>query len=735
MRALVNQAWEHGTDGYWDRVSALRRYIAATGGIGKPTETPAVVQARRERIELVMISWARQASNDHAAYAFNDTRTGEPLEQERMHYQIHLALDQYPFVDIAAYRGSGKTTQVAEIKPLHVLGHNSSALFRLVSEGSDTAVMRVRNSRNHIDQNARHRMVFPGLRPAEGMPWNDEAYTVARQVIAKDASFSGGGYNAAVVGGRCTHLLGDDVVPPSAITSVTDRATVELRWENVWTKMLFSVDPHIWYPHTPWHELDLSAKINKSAAYRHLRFAVGGPEGCLACPDHGGKRCGIPFHNPWAPRHDPPSALRQIYLRDGSLSYSRSHLLIPIASETSLFPGPLFANGIKRPDLVLRRPWRWWAEHGIRIVFGVDLAIGAGTGADFTVIYVLGFDAKGTRYTIDIIRHKTDDYRVQRQLVIDAYAKYRPDLIYIEATQYQRVFTSLLAHTTSMPVKPFYPLGTGKARRVEGAEKRDLKFGVPGLRIYFENQRWYFPYGDEYSQEMIDLHIDELQHFALTAEGKVEGVGAHDDTVTSGWIASCAALKLGADLSDDLGDGLEGIEDLPPAAVVPKLPALGEFVPLAPGAGQAVQAPVPRQARPHPKAYDAIYGVLVNLDGDKARRGVGQLGAQLEGLVQYLEGVKEAPDPARMMRMGFAPRIAGTISGLCSRQGWEEVLYVLRDLRQEHVRRTTGGDRFALARATEELEGQLYEGEGWVGGKTLDELSVPGALDLDQLLG
>lgn len=707
---VVRGVWSHGDGGFWDRVSATRALIRQRGGLGKPNETRATLKERARKLELVWISWSRQDCNDFASYAFRDSSNDSEFRQAKMHWQMQTAFHGTGNVAVEAYRGSGKTSQ-EEIAITWTLGKDPNKLIKLLSEGGDTASERVRNVRNHIESNRLLRHVFPGLRRKEGMPWTDQQITVQRSLIDRNPSLGGWGYNSKGVGGRANLLVGDDVIPPKAMSSPTVRRECITMWNNVWTKMLFP-DSKIWFVFTPWHELDLGAKIRTNDTFQHLYYPVGGVTGCRSCPDFGGKPCGIPFHNPWAPHLWSSEKLRGIYRRDGSLSYSRSHLLIPLASELSLFPEQLFV-GVKRADLVMGKPWRWWAAHGIRRVFGVDLALGAGTGHDWFVIFCLGFDERGHRYVVDILHKQSADYRVQLQWVADFYARHRPELIFVEGTQYQRVFSSMLQNTTALPVKAFYPLGAGKGRRVEGADKRDLKFGVPGLRIHLENKKYHIPYGDEYSRDLADIYINELKHFAISEDGKVQGVGAHDDTAMAGWIADQAALRLGAGMGidADLGDDLEGLEDYEIGGDLYRPPDLGRAVEslLADGAGVATSVQVPdsydptrpEPTRPETEIYDIVWNRSKPIKTET-----------LDNYLRMLGQLNEPPTVVALVKAGFSPRDSGKLAALVGRYGVEACIYVFRDRITEILTARVVANQDRLLEITDEEEAALDEEDG-----------------------
>ena len=53
-----------------------------------------------------------------------------------------------------------------------------------------------------------------------------------------------------------------------------------------------------------------------------------------------------------------------------------------------------------------------------------------------------------------------------------------------------------------------------------------------------------FPYGDNASRRVTNLIIEELSMFSITAAGKFEGVGAHDDLVMGLALANSATHTL-----------------------------------------------------------------------------------------------------------------------------------------------------------------------------------------------
>ncbi|MCA9547204.1 MAG: hypothetical protein KC613_22535 [Myxococcales bacterium] len=216
----------------------------------------------------------------------------------------------------------------------------------------------------------------------------------------------------------------------------------------------------------------------------------------------------------------------------GRLAYAQEILLKPISNETSLFPPELFTQhpGTLRDDL---RLGRWTLpdirEAGLSVFIGVDVAISAEVGSDYTVIAVAGVDDNRNRYLIDLIRFRGLSFQAQLERIKSTSRKYDADLVFIEANQMQVLFSAELQRTTDLPVKPF----------VTGADKRSLTRGVASLRPLFENGKWGIPRGDRESIEATDVLLGELKDFAVV-DGRLEGVGNHDDTVMALWICDQA---------------------------------------------------------------------------------------------------------------------------------------------------------------------------------------------------
>jgi hypothetical protein len=237
----------------------------------------------------------------------------------------------------------------------------------------------------------------------------------------------------------------------------------------------------------------------------------------------------------------------------GTVAFTREILVSPVSDEMAIFPSTLFPplydkTLLIRPDRAKRRALG--IEHGVFI--GVDFARSANTGADWFVIFVIGKDKHGTIYVLDIIRRKGYDFQKQISLIEMVSKRYSPQLVFIESNAAQQILSSEVRRTTSVPVKEFV---------TTAQNKYPLDKGVPGLRILMENNKLVIPYGkDELmrTRGLMNAWMFEMQQFGFI-DGKLQGIGSHDDQVMAFWFAVEASKHGGFNF--DMGGGGEGDGD------------------------------------------------------------------------------------------------------------------------------------------------------------------------------
>lgn len=286
---------------------------------------------------------------------------------------------------------------------------------------------------------------------------------------------------------------------------------------------------------TPYHQADLYAALSKNKQWHFARYP--------AIIDYNTKH----ERAMWPERY-PLEALYKRREEIGNIRFAREMLCLPVADDMSLFPSHFFKGEVELHHTKLGMPLEDWKHKGLKAIFvGVDFALSANVGADYTVIWTMGVDEKGTRWIIDIQREHGMSFNEQKQLIVDTAKKYKPALVYLESNQSQRIFGDELIRETDLPVKHFHTT----------AEKHELEKGIPALRLLFENRKIRIPKADSSAMgpTPVDVWMDEMRNMTF-AQGKVMSTGSHDDTVMAFWICNKAieaanfSFTFGSDATD-----------------------------------------------------------------------------------------------------------------------------------------------------------------------------------------
>lgn len=209
------------------------------------------------------------------------------------------------------------------------------------------------------------------------------------------------------------------------------------------------------------------------------------------------------------------------------------HNCQPVSDDISIFPSFLFPPcydhkltlKMSRAD-ILRMGWTCF--------MGVDIARSASVSADFFVVFVVAKAPDGRHVIVDISRTKGLSFNAQLELMKSIAERYDPALIHIESNAAQQVYSDEMRRTTDLPVKEFVTLASNKY---------PLDRGVPSLRLLLESGKLVIPRGDERSRQITDAWIEECTQFGFI-DGKMQGIGAHDDMVMGWWLAE-EAVKAG----------------------------------------------------------------------------------------------------------------------------------------------------------------------------------------------
>jgi phage terminase large subunit-like protein len=210
----------------------------------------------------------------------------------------------------------------------------------------------------------------------------------------------------------------------------------------------------------------------------------------------------------------------------GPLLYDREILTSPRTSESSLFPRTMIEPLLKREQSLVKF-WQkpYGDEERWAVVQAWDLAWSEKIGGDWLVCMTGRLDREtGQRRLLDVSRWQRLTFDEQVAKIDEMWRMYQAEIVVIESDASQKIWTQHVGRNTSVPVVPHSAGG-----------KKDFATGVPGLLILLENKKWEFPYArDGWNAENMDVFLSELEAFGWN-DGKLQGVGEHDDTVMCWW--------------------------------------------------------------------------------------------------------------------------------------------------------------------------------------------------------
>jgi len=397
------------------------------------------------------------------------------------------------------------------------------------------------------------------------------------------------GYGTKVRGGHPVMICLDDILNDETAFSETVRAKEIDYFYNAVTNMIIP-GGQIVVVGTPFHAKDLYGDLAKNKQYLVREFPA-----IITKPDE-------PDRALWPERYNLATlAAKRDEIK--SLRFAREFLCKAVTDLSSLFPGHLFFSGKTEQKAVkLGMSWQHWEEAGIRDRYiGVDFALSNEQGNDYTVIFVIGVDGAGNRWIVDIIRERGLSFSEQKSIINTASRKYRPNMIFVESVQAQRIYGDELIRETDLPIRHY----------ITGSEKHGLEKGLPSLRMLFENEKIRIPRGCDVSIAKTDIWIEEMKAHTVQS-GRVVSMAEHDDTAMAFWIAVQASRNANFGFSFNEEDGDEAAFDEMVADEAANEDEDAEWGDMIPGA-------IPRVGRPRELRANVINGEDVDNALDNPR--------------------------------------------------------------------------------------------------------------------
>jgi hypothetical protein len=468
-------------------------------------------------LKYIRIEEARQSFDAFYSYCFEQ-------EQSELHKVWDSELKHPPGVPgggeenrvlIEAPRGFAKTTWATR-KILFCLGHNPDLLVTYVTGDDELANLVGEEIATHIESNDRLHEVFPNLVP-DKTRWSKGSRNVPRNIIAKDPSLRFCGIFSTGTGGRSHMIIFDDIT--SFRTSVQHpglRENLKRIFSDVWMKYLLPGGVALVIC-TPWHVGDVVAGLEASKSWKLIKIPALNEKMESNWPEF------------W------PTDVLLAEMEEDPESFARQKMLKPMSGVDVSFDYKVIESCFVARDHISPD----WPRY-----VGVDLSPSLGGKGCWNSIFVVAVDPAKVRHVDQILRFKGESVEVIEQL-IEIYNRTHFVLCVVENNAYQAALIPFIeTFGTGMPLYGYR----------SGAQKFDMRQGVPSLHAQMKQGLWVFEYSSEHEAPghtcNMCVLIEELTDFPH---------GKHSDVLMSLWLATKAIdrCELTFDYSDRTEDHTE----------------------------------------------------------------------------------------------------------------------------------------------------------------------------------
>lgn len=303
------------------------------------------------------------------------------------------------------------------------------------------------------------------------------------------------------------------------IKSNIDDNIIYLKIKSIEDSENYTVDFHIPEDHsfltngivshnTPFVGTDLYADLKKKKTFKVFEYPAVMPSGEVVWED---------FY--------PMAKILEKRATQGSLVFSREILCTPISTDSTIFPYHTLEKCFS-PSFTLINNIQSAPTKFEKVALGCDFAISSSVGADYSVFISLGLDERGDIWILNIWREKGKTYNEQIAQVKYLHSNFNYDIIFMEDNQMQAIFVQG-GQEAGLPVKPYRTT----------ASKHSLTKGWPSLAVIFENRKIRIPRGNQESIDKTDIIVSEATSITYSNNGGLKSTGAHDDTMSSLFIA------------------------------------------------------------------------------------------------------------------------------------------------------------------------------------------------------
>ena len=411
---------------------------------------------------------------------------------------IHL-IENNKRLNITAFRQSGKTEALFVCYPIFKAFTQAGWIGIIISCSMPQAMEVIRRIKDKILDNEVLRTSIPDLRSADWSKTQLELKNGSR-IICKPCNPNIRGYFADFVGGDEIGEWKDEDIVTKAIPP-----------------LVLSRDGTICFIGTPISKIDMIHKLRRNKAYISKIYPANlkAGDGTL-----------------WSQRY--PKMLINLKRKEyDSLSWSREFLCEPLSSKDRVYPYELVCKSFD-----YEAEFSTVKNGESAYYMGLDFALSGEAGSDYTVYTILEKKGDICRM-VNMERYKGLSYQAQKMRIKNLCDTYKPVRVMLDEGSFGKSFLSDL-------LQMFIP---AEGFRFTNQSKQDLH---TNLRNFFEQNHLIINKNkdDIKTRDITDKLVVELSNFGVIFDEKkgtvkFEGLGEHDDMVTSLALSCWGARSLG----------------------------------------------------------------------------------------------------------------------------------------------------------------------------------------------
>lgn len=336
---------------------------------------------------------------------------------------------------IIAPPNSAKSTYASIIRPTHYLGNHPDhhlLFFTSSDEMSKTFGSTVRLA---LDQNARHKAVFPDwtCAPDKKRGWSsDGLYLRGTPPSAKDPAYKAVGFNATIMGARAHGIILDDPLDQKDAVSQIEQAKAKNYYTQTIRSRLHTSEGWMVAIMTRFHEHDLASYFIELAEQSGEWLVLRTP---MLAEESGDLLGRYPGESLW-PEQYPPE-----FVQATQAGMSIAEFNLVYQGDPTGMGGDIFESEAWFQDLP---PWFWTEiEPKTETVQAWDLAWSEKDRTCYTVGMTAAVDAQMNIYILHITRQRLTDLALENEMV-RAVQLAKPRLVGIEESTFHMAATRSL---------------------------------------------------------------------------------------------------------------------------------------------------------------------------------------------------------------------------------------------------------------------------------------------------